>query len=82
MAAEFWATMVTAMGADAVELRFDRRPRCPVCGDVIGVYERLVQVVGDRVRLTSRAADPGSCRNGETCFHLSCYPQPVDLPLD
>ena len=82
MALELAVTTIPTMGADAGEPRFHRPPRCAVCGDVIGVYERLVHIVGDYARVTSRAIEPARCRDDESCFHLACYPGPADLPLD
>jgi hypothetical protein len=48
-------------------------PRCAQCGDVIGVYERLVYVSPGSVRRTSRAAEQGVSFSGEPCYHLTCY---------
>ena len=50
------------------------RPRCAHCGDVIGVYERLVLVAGERAEQTSRAAQP-SLSDGAPglLFHAACY---------
>ena len=52
-------------------------PRCPVCDDIIGVYEPLVHLAGDFATRSSRAAEPEICSNGQ-CFHLSCYERSVD----
>ena len=47
--------------------------RCAGCGDVIGVYEPLVHVVGAVARRTSRAADPDLARAERgSCYHLDC----------
>jgi hypothetical protein len=50
-----------------------RTPSCARCGDVIGVYERLVEVIGELPRHTSRAAEPEVCTSGGACFHKACY---------
>ena len=52
-------------------------PRCPVCDDIIGVYEPLVHLARDFVTRSSRAAEPEICSSGQ-CYHLSCYEQFVD----
>jgi hypothetical protein len=77
MAPDHDETMLHGMRATAKEPGLDGLPRCCACGDVIGVYERLVHVARGRARHTSRAAEPSSCRSGETCFHLRCYLPPV-----
>jgi hypothetical protein len=52
-------------------------PRCTRCGEVIGVYERLIQVAGSRVRTTSRAADPAAANgSGALIYHIACYRPP------
>lgn len=48
-------------------------PRCARCGDVMGVYEPLIHVADERVRRTSRAAEPDVCRADGVCYHASCY---------
>jgi hypothetical protein len=50
-------------------------PRCQRCGDVIGVYERLVSVTADRIaRETSRAAEPRVVSlAAASLYHLACY---------
>jgi hypothetical protein len=48
-------------------------PNCARCGDVIGVYEPLVEVLGELARHTSRAAEPGVCTTGGACYHRACY---------
>ena len=47
-------------------------PRCPVCNDIVGVYEPLVHLSGGLATRSSRAAQPEICASGE-CFHLACY---------
>ena len=63
-------------------MRAEDAPRCAQCGDVIGVYERIVFVVNGRACASSRAAEPGGCCTGEACFHLGCYPRPLVVPVD
>ena len=49
------------------------RLRCASCGEIIGVYEPLVHVVGGIAHRTSRAADPQLTVNQpDACFHLAC----------
>jgi hypothetical protein len=46
---------------------------CASCGDVIGVYEPPVHVVGGIAHKTSRAADPHLARSQPgACYHLAC----------
>ena len=52
-------------------------PRCPVCDDIVGVYEPLVHLGGGIATRSSRAAEPEICSSGE-CYHLDCYEQLVD----
>jgi hypothetical protein len=53
-------------------------PRCELCGEVIGVYEPLINVHADGVLESSRAADP-SLSAGTTglLYHASCYEPPT-----
>jgi hypothetical protein len=62
------------MGYPDGEWRYVEPPRCPVCDDVIGVYEPLVHLDGGSPTRTSRAAQPEICSNGH-CYHLNCYEQ-------
>jgi hypothetical protein len=50
-------------------------PRCVDCGDVIGVYEPLVAMVGDGIpRETSRAAEPRWVAAAPgAIYHSDCY---------
>lgn len=52
--------------------------RCVACGDVIGVYEPLVHVLGDLVSQTSRAAHPGISTAAGHRYHLACYEARAD----
>jgi hypothetical protein len=46
---------------------------CEGCGQVIGVYEPLVHVVGGIAHKTSRAADPYLTQSqADAYFHLAC----------
>jgi hypothetical protein len=50
----------------------DRVFRCPVCGDVIGLYEPVLAVRHGHSRRTSLANEP-SLRDGEeTLMHRAC----------
>jgi hypothetical protein len=56
------------------------RRRCPVCGDVIGVYEPLIKIV-DRVGYaTSLAAE--SISDGDVVVHRSCAGSLPDWQLE
>jgi hypothetical protein len=66
------------MTAPHDESQFRPPPRCARCGDVIGVYERLVRVTGALARSSSRAAEPGICRSGGACYHFECYEPSAD----
>jgi hypothetical protein len=49
-------------------------PRCRRCGEVIGVYEPLIHVVGGLSHRTSRAACPRLSANAsEALYHAACY---------
>ncbi len=49
-------------------------PRCESCGDVIGVYEPLINVLAGGIRESSRAADPGlSTGASGLLYHAACY---------
>lgn len=51
-------------------------PRCALCGEPLGVYEPLVEVDGERIRRTSRAAAPDlCCGESGSCYHASCFEQ-------
>ena len=64
------------MGHPEGEWRFVEPPRCPVCDDIIGVYEPLVHIGDEFATRTSRAADPEICSTGR-CFHLDCYERSI-----
>ena len=65
------------MGHPQGEWRFVEPPRCPVCDDIIGVYEPLMHLGGDVATRSSRAAEPEICSSGQ-CYHLACYERWVD----
>jgi hypothetical protein len=69
------ASLHSDMGVAAERLPDpDHTPRCTYCGGVIGVYEPLVQVLGDAVLTTSRAADPNlSPGSPGRLYHALCY---------
>jgi len=47
--------------------------RCAACGDVVGVYEPLVEVLDGLPRRTSRGSEPDVCRSGGECYHVACF---------
>jgi hypothetical protein len=48
-------------------------PRCPLCGDVIGQYERLVAISGEgSAWATSLAREPGLGWSHEVLVHGGC----------
>ena len=49
------------------------RVECPICGDVIGVYEPMIVVTEAHARRTSRAAEPGLDEPLGDCYHDACY---------
>ena len=52
----------------------DDRLRCVYCGDVIGVYERLVCVVEGQAEESSRAAQPAlSAGSPGLIYHAVCH---------
>ena len=65
--------MLIEVSAPEAHPRGGRGPSCARCGDVIGVYEWLVEVMGERERHTSRAAEPEVCTSEAACYHRACY---------
>ncbi len=65
------------MGHPPGEWRFVEPPRCPVCDDIIGVYEPLMHLGCNVATRSSRAAEPEICSSGQ-CYHLACYERWVD----
>ncbi len=51
----------------------DGRLRCRLCGDVIGVYESLVVLLGGHPLRTSLAAEPSLASAVGDAYHGSCY---------
>ena len=47
--------------------------RCHRCGEVIGVYEPLVELVDGRVHATSRALEPDTAGLVGNCYHRACF---------
>jgi len=45
---------------------------CPVCGDVIGVYEPLIALEGGSARRTSLALEPMLGSSEEMIIHVGC----------
>lgn len=46
--------------------------RCRSCGDVIGVYEPMIVMLGGERLLTSRAAASGAFPDEATHYHAAC----------
>jgi hypothetical protein len=57
---------------DAESGRAIEPPRCAHCGDVIGVYEPVVVVLGDDIHLGSRASCPDP-PPGAVLYHDECH---------
>ncbi|MFI5004164.1 MAG: hypothetical protein ACHQE6_04040 [Solirubrobacterales bacterium] len=49
------------------------RLRCRLCGDVIGVYEPLVMLLGGHPLRTSLAAEPSLAGAVGDAYHGGCY---------
>lgn len=49
--------------------------RCAICGDVIGAYEPLIELVGETARESPRRAVLARAGERPTCYHRSCYEQ-------
>jgi len=64
--------MLPGMGRREGERNSAERPRCPVCNDIVGVYEPLIHLFDGFAIRSSRAAEPEICSTGH-CFHLACY---------
>jgi hypothetical protein len=67
------AAMLTEMSAPDAHTHGGPPPSCARCGEVIGVYEPLVEVLAELARHTSRAAEPEVCTTGGPCYHRACY---------
>jgi hypothetical protein len=67
------ATLEPRMSLPEGDWSLDELPRCPACGDVLGVYEPIVHVLGTHARRTSRAAEPSVSSSEGQCYHLGCY---------
>ena len=64
----------TEVTASEREPSFAGPPRCVRCGGVIGVYEPLVLVSRDTIRITSRAAEPNVGYEVGASYHSACRP--------
>jgi hypothetical protein len=53
--------------------------QCRLCGEAIGVYERLAVVNGDVVRTSSLAREPALVTGSEALFHEACAHQAYAL---
>jgi hypothetical protein len=60
-------------GQRTSEVMNDQVITCTHCHDVIGIYEPLVVMEGERVRQTSRAAEPELVSPQGMHFHRDCY---------
>lgn len=49
-------------------------PRCPTCGDVLGIYEPLLVRSGGSLRQTSFAAEPDLLGGAAAVYHRDCAP--------
>lgn len=50
--------------------------KCEHCGEVIGVYEPMIVLEGERARATSKAAEQnGAWSLAAECYHAACYEQ-------
>jgi len=67
------AILISAMSALEPQSTGGPPPSCARCGEVIGVYEPLVEIMGELARHTSRAAEPEVCPSGTPCYHRACY---------
>lgn len=65
--------MQPSHGLEERRARRSQMMTCAHCGDVIGVYERLVAVDGPELRETSLAADPEFARDASACYHHGCF---------
>jgi hypothetical protein len=68
------AKLFSSMGAMDPEPVPAARWNCAGCGDVIGVYEPLVHVIGAMAHRTSRAADPELGHRSGLLYHAACAP--------
>jgi hypothetical protein len=57
-------------------------PLCAFCGEPLGFYEPLVELDGDRIIRTSRAAHPDFPHAGDSSFHARCFDQHQELTGD
>ena len=68
------AKLLGEMAAMEGEAPSPQRGSCAACGEVIGVYEPLVHVVGAIAHATSRAADPDLSHRHGLVYHAACNP--------
>jgi hypothetical protein len=57
----------------------ERLPRCPVCSEVIGIYEPVIVITSRDHRRTSLALEPGLATSEETVVHHECAAGPPDV---
>ena len=60
-----------ALGDPSITME-PRRLNCPVCAEVIGVYEPVVAISGQQRRETSIAREPSLRASGDVILHQGC----------
>ena len=50
-----------------------QRLHCAHCGDVIGAYERMVELIHGHAQETSKAAGMAREHSLAACYHSACY---------
>jgi hypothetical protein len=51
---------------------------CSICGEPVGVYERVLVIEQDSARATSLAREPDAGAYGATMIHRACAPRVSD----
>ena len=54
-------------------------PRCALCGEPLGIYEPLIQLDGEKIIRTSRAARPDLPFFADSSFHAGCFEERQEL---
>ena len=57
-------------------------PRCALCGEPLGIYEPLVELDGEKIIRTSRAARPDLPCVADSSFHARCFEEHQKLTAD
>jgi len=63
---------MTSAHAVSIVQRVSHRLFCPLCGDVIGVYEPVMVVGGGTARTSSRAREPLVGSDEDVVLHRAC----------